>query len=224
MNRMKNLMKTSLYAALFGLCILVSTSGYSQQQETTNDIGLTPKFGIKGGLNLSNLYVDNVEDEHVKVAGQVGLFAKLPLGTGVSLMPELLYTSKGSKVTYDNVVQGKGEYRFNLNYVELPLTLVFNIVKNFNIHAGGYAAYLVSANVKNLNDGTITGFSDLRADNFNRADYGLVGGLGVDIENVTIGARYNYGMAQVGKSGTFSGDMTSNGKNSNLAFFIGIAF
>jgi hypothetical protein len=224
MNRMKNLMKTSLYAALFGLCIMVSTSGFSQEQETSNDVGLTPKFGIKGGLNLSNLYINNVEDENVKVSGHVGVFAKLPLGTGVSLMPELLYTSKGSKVTYDNALQGRGEYRFNLNYVELPLTLVFNIGEHFNLHGGAYAAYLVSANVKNLSDGTISGFTDLRADNFNRADYGLVGGLGVDIENVTIGARYNYGMAQVGKSGTFSGDMTSNGKNSNVSVFIGFAF
>ena len=222
---MKNSTKTSLYAVLFSMCVFISTTdGYSQEQETSEEVDLTPKFGIKGGVNLSNLYVNNVQDEHVKVAGQVGFFAKLPLTRGVSLQPELLYTSKGAKVTYDNLLQGKGEYRYNLNYVEVPLTLVFNIVKNFNLHGGGYMAYLTSANVKNLNDGTITGFSDLRADNFHRVDYGLVGGLGVDIENVTIGARYNYGMAEVGKSGSFSGDMTRNAKNSSLSFFIGIAF
>lgn len=222
---MKTLIKSSLYVALFGVCCFLSTTdGYSQEQETTDEVSLTPKFGIKGGLNLTNLYVDNVQDEHVKLAGHVGFFAKLPLGRGVSLMPELLYTSKGAKVTYDNLVQGDGEYRYNFNYVELPLSLVFNIVKNFNIHAGGYAAYLTSANIKNLNEGSITGFSDLGADNFHRFDYGLVGGLAVDIERVSIGARYNYGMADIGKAGSFPGSMTQNAKNSGISFYIGIAF
>lgn len=221
---MKKTVKTIIYGALCSLCIFVSVDGYSQEQETSSEAGLTPKFGIKGGLNLTNLYVDNVQDENMKVGGHVGFYGKLPLTRGVSLMPELLYTNKGSKVTYNNFIQGSGEYRFNLNYVELPISFVFNIVKNFNIHAGGYAAYLTSANVKNLKDGTIQGVTDLNAEDFNRFDYGLVAGLGVDIENFTIGARYNYGLKEVGQSGSLSGDLTKNSKNSAVSLFIGFAF
>jgi len=217
--------KTTLYAILLSICTLAFTvNGYSQEQETSDESDITPKFGIKGGLNLSNLYVDNASDEHVKVAGNIGLFAKLPIARGVSIQPELLYTSKGAKTTYNNVVQGSGEYRFNLNYVELPVLLVFNVVKNFNIHAGGYAAYLTSANVKNLRDGTIQGFTDLNADSFNRVDYGLIGGIGVDIDRFTIGARYNYGLRQVGQSGNLAGDLTRNSKNSVASLYIGFAF
>jgi hypothetical protein len=217
--------KTNLYAVLLSICTLAFTvNGYSQEQEASDEIGMTPKFGIKGGLNMSNLYIDNVSDEHVKIAGHIGFYGKLPIARGISLQPELLYTSKGAKTTYNNIAQGSGEYRFNLNYVELPVLLVFNIVKNFNIHAGAYAAYLVSANVKNLRDGTIQGFTDLNADNFSRSDYGLVGGLGVDIDKFTIGARYSYGLRQVGKSGTLSGDLTQNSKNSVASLYIGFAF
>lgn len=221
---MKKVIKTIIYSALCSICILVSLDGYSQEQQSSADSGLTPKFGIKGGINLTNLYVDDVQDEHMKVGGNVGFFAKLPVAKGLSIMPEILYTNKGAKETYNNFIQGSGEYRFNLNYVEVPLTLVINIVDNFNIHAGGYAAYLTSANVKNVQDGTIQDAENLNADNFNRFDYGLVGGLGVDVDNFTIGARYNYGLREVGQSGSLSGDLTKNSKNSAFSLYIGFAF
>jgi Outer membrane protein beta-barrel domain len=221
---MKKTIRTIIYGALCSLCIFVSVDGFSQQQEASGETGLTPKFGIKGGLNLSNLYINDVQDENVKLGGHFGVFAKLPIATGVSIMPELLYSNKGTKATYNNSFQGSGEYRFNLNYIELPLSFVFNIVKNFNVHAGGYAAYLTSANVKNLHDGNIDGVTDLNAENFNRADFGLLGGIGLDIDNVTIGARYSYGLRQVGQSGSLSGELTKDSKNSNLSMYIGIAF
>lgn len=215
---MKNSIKTILYSAFACLCIFLSVDGYSQEA------GLTPKFGFKAGINFANLYVDNVQDENMKVGVVAGFYAKLPIAEGISLQPELLFSNKGAKVTYNNALQGKGEYRFNLNYIETPLTFVFNVIDNFNIHAGGYAAYLASANVKNLKDGTITGVTELNAENFNRLDYGLVGGLGVDFENVTIGMRYNYGLKQVGHSGSLSGDLTTNSKNSALSLYVGFAF
>ncbi|WP_350340135.1 porin family protein [Paraflavitalea speifideaquila] len=115
--------------------------------KTTSETSLQPKIGIKGGINLSNLYVDDVEDENMKVGVNVGVFAKFPLTRGFSIQPELLYSSKGAKLTYNNIL-GQGEYRFNLNYVELPILAVFNLGKNFNIHAGPYAALLTSANIK----------------------------------------------------------------------------
>jgi hypothetical protein len=205
--------------------VVISLSASAQQQQTSSESTLTPKFGIKGGINFSNLYIDDVKDEHVKIGGNVGLFAKLPLVKGVSIQPEILYTSKGAKVTYDNIFQGSGEYRFNLNYVEIPLIMVFNVTPNFSLSAGGYAAYLTSAKIKNVkSDGTVQGITDLKADDFHRFDYGLVGGASVDIQNFTIGARYSYGLQPIGKSGNLSKDLTQNSKNSAASLFIGFAF
>jgi hypothetical protein len=96
---------------------------------------------------------------------------------------------------------------------------------NFNLNGGGYVAYLVSANVKDMNsDGTIMGVRDLNAQSFHRVDYGLVGGLGFDVDYVTFGARYSYGLQNIGQSGTLSGDLTKNSKNSVATLFIGFAF
>ncbi len=214
---MKKSISIILYSALCSLCLFMSVNGYSQ---TTN----TSKVGFKVGFNLANLYVDNVKDQNMKVGALAGLYARLPISDGIAFQPELLYSSKGAKLIYDNVIQGKGEYRFNLNYIETPFTFVFNVLDNFNLHAGAYAAYLASANVKNLKDGNMIGVTNLNADDFNRFDYGLVGGLGLDFEKLNIGMRYNYGLKQVGHSGSLSGDLTQNSKNSALSFYIGLAF
>lgn len=223
---MKKLTSINFYTVLASWVMLMAgTSAYAQQQETSTETKFTPKFGIKGGINFANLYVDNVQDEHLKLGVNAGFYAKLPVTKGISIQPELLWSSKGSKDTYNNPVFGSGEYRFNLNYVESPLLMVFNLTPNFNLNGGAYVAYLASANVKNMNsDGTISGVRELNAENFNRFDYGLVGGLGVDIENVTFGARYSYGMQTIGKSGQLSGDLTRNSKNSVATLFIGFAF
>jgi hypothetical protein len=211
---------------LIAICsIIVSSSLYAQQQVTWNERGLTTKFGIKGGINFSNLYIDNVEKENLKIGVNAGFFAKIPIIRGISIQPELLYSNKGAKDRYSSSVRGSGEYRFNLDYVETPLLLVFNLTKNLSFSGGGYAAYLVSANVKDVNhDGTITGVTNLHSNNFNRFDYGLAAGLGIDIQKATLGARYNYGLRNVGLPGSLSGDLTTNSKNSVLTFFIGFAF
>ena len=200
-------------------------SAYAQEQQAAGENSISPKFGIKAGVNLANLYVDNIEDENMKVGLNAGLVAKIPLVKGLSIQPELLFSSKGAKLRYNSLF-GSGEYRFNLNYVELPLLAVVNIAKNLNVHAGAYGSYLVSVNTKDLDDdGTVTDISKLNAENFNRFDYGLVGGLGVDVSNFSIGARYNYGLREVGKANEGGASrFTQNSKNSVIALYIVLGF
>lgn len=213
-------------SVLFTAALLVAgMTVRAQEQQTITDDGLKAKFGIKGGLNLTTLYSSDVSTDHMKTGFNAGVFAKLPVTKGFSIQPEVLYSLKGAKSTYDNFVQGSGEYRFNLGYIEVPVLAVVNLAPNFNLHAGGYAAYLVNANVKNVNDqGTIQGATDLNTSDFNKWDFGLVGGLGFDIQNFTIGARYNYGLTKIGKSGNLAGDLAGNSKNAGFSFYAGFGF
>jgi Outer membrane protein beta-barrel domain len=210
---MKNVLKLFIVA-----CGLLAGSAYAQEQNAT-------RIGVKGGANFSNFRVDEVADNNVKVGLNLGLFAKLPVSQAVAIQPELLYSSKGSKLTYDNFLQGEGEYRFNLNYLELPVLGVFSIGEHFNIHAGPYVAYLTSANIKDMNDdGSIQDIADLNEKNFNRFDYGLAAGIGVDFNGFIAGVRYNYGLNEVGESGSLSGQLTSDSKNSVATVFVGFGF
>lgn len=203
---------------------MAAVSANAQEQQTAVEDKISSKFGIKGGLNLTNLYSDAPDDENMKLGFNAGIYWKLPVAKGFSIQPELLYTQKGSKSTYNNFIQGDGEYRFNLNYIELPVLATFNVAKNLNIHAGPYVGYLVSADVKDVDDnGTINGAVDLNEDNFKRWDVGLAAGLGFDISNFTIGARYNYGLTEIGDGG-LAGQLTRNAKNAGLSVYLGVAF
>src|SRR5690349_8985891 len=60
------------------------------------------KAGIKGGLNVSNLYIDDVTDENARLGFNVGLYGQLFATEGFAIQPELLFSTKGSKAEYDN--------------------------------------------------------------------------------------------------------------------------
>ncbi len=209
---------------VLGVFAMATTLVFAQEQKATGEIKLTPKFGIKGGVNLSNLYVDNVKDENVKVGANIGFYAKIPVVKGLSIQPEILYSQKGAQVNYNNIL-GSGKYRYNFDYIEVPITAVINVAKNFNILAGGYTGFLASAKVKDVDaNGNIRGVTELNKDNFESFDYGLVGGLGFDIENTNIGLRYSYGLKNIGKDGSLSGNLLQNSKNSVISLTIGFAF
>jgi hypothetical protein len=205
--------------------LLTASTAFGQQQQTSAEPNLKAKFGIKGGFDLTTLYSSDVSTNHMKAGFDAGVFAKLPVTRGFSIQPELLYSLKGAKSTYSNFIQGSGEYRFNLGYIQLPVLAVVNLAPNFNLHLGGYAAYLVNSNVKNVNNnGDIVSATELNTGDFNRWDFGLVGGAAFDIENFTIGARYNYGLSEIGKSGSVSGDLTKGMKNAGFSFYVGFGF
>ena len=83
------------------------------------------RFGFKAGLNLSNMYTKDVQDENMILGFNGGLFLKIPVTPNFAFQPELLYTTKGSELTYNSFVSGKAS--FSLNYVELPVLAVINL-------------------------------------------------------------------------------------------------
>lgn len=205
-------------AVMILLTAFAALPAFSQSQNVT-------RFGVKGGVNFANFRVDEIEDNNVKAGLNLGLFFKMPVSESFAIQPELLYSSKGSKLEYDNALQGKGEYRFNMNYLELPIMGVISIGERFNVQVGPYVGYLANTNIKNMEkDFDIVDVDDLDEDSFNRFDYGLAAGIGFDLNGFVIGARYNYGLAEVGDSGKLSGQLLNNAKNSAATVYVGFGF
>jgi hypothetical protein len=183
---------------------------------------VTTEFGVKGGFNMSNLYNsdDDVDDENVLYGFNAGVYATLPISDYIAIQPELLFTTKGAELEYNNDLL-QGNAKFKLNYIELPLLVRVNITKNFNIQAGGYASYLVSSKV--TGDGDIDFNEEVDTDDLNKFDAGLSAGVGVDFSPISIGVRYNYGLTTVGKERNdgFGGTYTfPDAKNSNLSVYL----
>ncbi len=218
-------MKQLVCACLISAALCSAGASWAQEQQVMGENELTPKFGIKVGMNGSNFYHDDLNDNNMKLGLQAGVFAKLPVTRGFSLQPELLYSNKGSRRSYDNILMGEGEYRVNMHYVELPVMGVINVLPNLNIQAGPYLAYLAAAKINDLkSDGSNEEIADLDADNLNRFDVGLAAGLGLDIQNFTVGARYNIGFTELGKSGNLVGEAFGGARNSNISIYVGVGF
>lgn len=209
------------------LILALGTSLTANAQDTKDSTSKTgANFGFKGGLNLSNLYTEDVDDENGLIGFNAGLFLELPISSSLSLQPELLYSVKGAELTYDNAF-ASGTGKFRLNYIEAPVLLRANLTDNFNIHFGPYFAYLVDAKISNETDGGSFNFEEeIDNDDLNKFDYGLAVGLGIEFDSFGIGARYNYGLQTVGKERSFLGQSFTfpEGKNSSLSVYATIKF
>lgn len=155
------------------------------------------RMGVKGGLNLSNLYVDDVDDESARVGFHVGVYGQIFSTDAFAIQPELLYTTKGSETEWGGLVDQK--ITFKLNYLELPVLAVFKLGEAAEIHVGPYISYLLNAKIDT--EGDLGGSSDdLDRDNFNSIDFGLSGGVGLNFGAVQVGARYNLGLSEIADS------------------------
>lgn len=186
---------------------LIAISCNSIQAQTA-----TSQFGVKGGVNFSNIYAKDVDDDNVLTSFNAGIYAAFPVGDILSIQPEILYSRKGSKLTYNNNTS-----EFRLNYIEIPILAKVNVTDELSIHAGPYFAYLVDAQAKTNNNNPTT----YNNDNFNKFDGGIAAGLAYDFGIVGIGARYSYGLSTIGKERTFLGVTTTvpDGKNSSISLY-----
>ena len=169
------------------------------------------RAGIKGGVNVSNLITDEVNDRNARVGFHTGVFGQLFVNSAFAVQPEINYSTKGNKVTTTFGVIDQ-ETMFNLHYIDMPVLAVFKFGKALEIHAGPYWAYLVGANIDSEGD-LGDDFRELDRDNFESWDYGLAGGIGFNFENVQLGARYNYGLNAIARSAgarALLGDQTKN--------------
>jgi hypothetical protein len=204
MKKSKNLIFAAALMSLFTF-----TSAQAQDKVAS--------FGFKGGLNFSNLYTDNVDDNNVLTGFNAGLYAKFPITNSIAIQPEISYTTKGAELVYNNTF-AQGTAKFNVNYIEVPILLVMNVTENFNIHVGPYAAYMVSG--RTTNDSNFgSSQRELDTNDFNKFDAGLAGGLGIDLDALNFGVRYNYGLTKLGKDNAF---FSSDAKNSVLSAYIGL--
>jgi hypothetical protein len=179
------------------------------------------KFGIKGGVNFANINLSDIENNKVITGVNFGVFAKLPLSNSFVIQPEMYFTTKGSELTYQTVFVD-GTAKFELNYIEIPVMVLFNLGQNFNFQIGPYASYLVSSKVKNVTNVNFNFEDTLDSGDFNKFDTGIAVGLGFDTKTIGFGIRYNLGLVTVGEEKTYLGTnyVFPDGKNGVINLFL----
>ena len=183
--------------------------------------------GIKGGINFSSLSTDGNDDKNLKMGFNAGVFTKIPVSESFAIQPELLYSAKGIKLNYDESAIADGETKFNLNYIDVPVKLVFNLSEDFEFQFGPYVSYLINANTDTDAEffgGEFDSNDELDRDHFNTLDYGLTAGLGFDLDPMIFGLSYNLGLKQVAKDDDISYDLLGDAKNMVIQAYVGLKF
>ena len=199
-------------------CLLISPALKAQESHA----------GIKGGVNLSSLTIDDNTDKNLKIGFHAGVYDKIALSESFAIQPELLYSVKGIKMNYDDNTFAEGDSKFNLNYIDLPVKFVLNLSEDFEIQFGPYVSYLVSANMDTdaeLFDAfPIDSDDEIDRENFRSIDYGLSAGLGFDLDPMIIGFNYNMGLTPVAKDDEVSEDILGDAKNAVIQVYVGLKF
>lgn len=208
---------TTLALALLTTAGLLSTNTAVQAQSRV-------RTGIKGGLSASTLQFNEVDFSNRKerVGFHAGVFTQIPVGSAFAIQPELLYVNKGASSNYRFLGQDS-QAAFNLNYIDLPVLATLKLGDAVEIQAGPYASYLLNSSVSNT--GGLVGNSaiNLNADQFNRLDYGLAGGLNIYFGQVLFGVRYSQGLQRIANT-TASQAVFSNAKNGVGLLSVGYSF
>lgn len=190
-------------------------------QEEVLDLRNKVTFGIKGGLNFSNVYDSNQEDfdTNSKLGLAAGVFLGLPLGTYVGIQPELLYSQRGYKET------GKlfdSEFTRTTNYLDVPLLLAIKPSPVLSILAGPQFSFLLDGKYdfkSNILSGQVT--QDFDNEDVRKNTLCLTGGLDLNLENLVLSGRAGWDLKENNKDGSSN---TPRYKNVWLQATIGFRF
>lgn len=197
---MKNII---IIASLFSMV----TSGLMAQDHSHEfDNREKLQFGLKAGLNYSNVYDEkgNEFTADPKLGFVGGLLLTIPIGKYFGLQPEVLYSQKGFKGN-GSILGNKYSFTRTTNYIDVPLQFVFKPVEFLSILAGPQFSYLLSqSDVFTSSSTSFEQEKEFKQDNIRKNIFGAVGGIDINIKHITIGTRVSWDLQTNAGDGTSS--------------------
>jgi len=192
-----------IHGAVLTALILATFSTISQAQI---------KFGVRAGLNASNVSFPNLPEKSERFGFHVGAFADVPVSPNfISIQPELSYSVKGAAFKFLNERQ-----TLNMNYIDFLVPVAFKL-DAFDLQVGPFASYLISTpDYTFYNDNTVM------VDAFKKFDAGLTAGLSYNFSKIMVGVRYNQGFIDVTQDN--SRPFLGSGKNAVGQISLGYKF
>ena len=149
-------------------------------------------FGLKGGLNLTRLDVENPELTYESRSGyHAGLFMRSRFN-GVGIQPELLLFTQSGEVK--SSMFGTAQEHFT--YFSIPVMLKFYPIAGLNIQAGPQFGFLLDGE-RQYENFLGSGSEDL-TDYYKKSDVSVSVGGGYDFSfGLGIDVRYNLGIKDI---------------------------
>lgn len=204
-------LKLSLVIAFLGVISLVGAQNAS--------------FSIKGGLNMSNYYGDELTDKNMKPGFHLGVGADFEFAPNIGLQTGLFYSMKGAKYTYSSA-----ELNVTANYLQIPLHVAYKIDvtpgTKVVLHAGPYVAYGIGG--KRKIDSEFTDilkpiFGEPEVNTFDKDfgykpfDAGVGLGVGAEFGLILVDIGWDMGLTNIARG-------SGNVKNQNAYLSVGYKF
>lgn len=203
--------------------LLAGAVNVKAQTTSTSDKKDGLHFGVRAGVNLSNLIKDGADNSTTgsKLGFNAAAFLEIPVTTGFSVQPELQFSQKGYKSS-GSIAGSPYEYKLTTNFIEVPLLAKFKPTKNFGILVGPQFSFLTSTQTKfTVNNSTVENL--VKTDNDNLRKNILGGVLGIEAASgpVVFNLRYNLDFQNNNGDGSSS---IPKYKNQVIALGVGFRF
>ena len=149
-------------------------------------------WGLKMGLNGSNIRVTNGNSGTWKTGLVTGVYFNFKVADKLSIQPEALYSSMGAK----NLMSTE-ETSLRLNYFSIPVLLQYKVTNCFAVVAGPQVDVMIQAKMKNGG-----GFSKV-TDSYKENSFNATGGVTAwPVSCLGFTLRYIYGLNNISKGAT----------------------
>lgn len=160
-------------------------------------------FGIKGGLNISNITGGDADRNNL-FNFHLGTFAEVRLNKKFSIQPEILYSRQGS--------EAQNTLKIKIDYLAIPILTKYYFSEKLSLEVGPQMSFLVSDKIEFIDSSLLD--ADTDASSF---DFGLCIGVGCNLtSNILLQARYYYGITTISEN--------PDVKNSVFQFSLGYKF
>ncbi|MDD7885674.1 porin family protein [Flavivirga sp. 57AJ16] len=169
------------------LTVLFTFSNYGFSQDV--------KYGVRGGLNISNLDFDNNTTPVNKHRNSmyIGFFANIGLSKTIAIMPEIQFSAEGAKAE-----------PLHLDYIQAPIFLKFRLSEKIHVGAGPQVGLKVHKEDDGMKNFAYSGVAGI--------EYKINYAIFADV-------RYTYGFSNI-----FDDNLGVEAKNSNIQIGIGYKF
>jgi opacity protein-like surface antigen len=181
---------------------------------------LLPSYGVKAGLNFSNIDLDDLESSNR--TGMVGgLFVNLPF-PGLNLQGEVLYTTKGFT---EGTLTSASEIDFRMHDLQIPVLMKVSLpipAVTPSLYVGPALSFRVKGEMKSDESDWVDVKDDLKS-----TSWSLIMGLDVKLfSTLIVDFRYDLGLSAINDT-SLGDNLTELGKDikdRTLTAMVGVAF
>jgi hypothetical protein len=162
-------------------------------------------YGATGGINIANVSGSYFDDFDARLGVNIQGFADFMVSKKFSIQPGIGFTMQGGVGKEKNDLGDIYKADMALNYVNVPITLKYYLIKGLALELGPQFGFLVDGKIKteiNSNDQkpTVTGTENAR-DYLETMDVSLNAGASyVFAKKYILIARYNAGLSDLNSS------------------------